>query len=108
MDLLATVAVLSGAAVGLAAIAITVLAWRGSQAVPVLLYEMLHRQGGEVARFALASEGRSFGVAMQECAACQAKARCRAWLDSGDGESFEAFCPNAGYVTRMRGLAARR
>ena len=108
MDFLEIITVLSAASVAFIALCLTLLAWRASHAAPVLLYEMLDRQGGEVARLALASEGRSFGVAMKQCLACHAKGRCRAWLESGSRDGFEAFCANTGYIGRMRSLAARR
>jgi Family of unknown function (DUF6455) len=108
MDFLEIVTVLSAATVAFIALCLTLLAWRASHAAPVLLYEMLDRQGGAVAHLALASEGRSFGMAVRQCVACPSKLRCRAWLESGNRDGYEAFCANTGYVTRLRSLAARR
>lgn len=80
--------------------------WRGADRdAPVLLYEMLRRQGSEVARFAIGSGSRSFALAVRQCTSCRSAARCQAWLDAGERKGFEEFCSNAGYVSRVRMLA---
>ena len=104
MDLLAPLAFSIGL-LGLIALgAVAIGFWRVAPDGQVLLYEMLARQGGKVARTALASGNRDFAVAVKQCLACPATVRCNAWLDSGSKQGFEAFCPNAGYVSRIRSL----
>lgn len=101
------VAFLSGGLLGAIALAAVFLAlWRGAPDVPVFLHAMLSRQGADVARIATASGGGDFAIAVNQCVRCNAAARCRAWLDSGKREGFEAFCANAGYVARLRAMAA--
>jgi hypothetical protein len=111
MDFLETVAFLGAAVVGAIALAAIFLAmWRGAPDVPVFLHAMLSRQGEDVARIATASGSRDFAIAVNQCRCCNSVARCRAWVDSGKREGFDAFCSNAGYVSRIRGIAtlARR
>ena len=104
MDLLESLAFSVGL-LGLIALGTVAIGlWRGTPDGRVLLYEMLARQGGDVARTALASGSRDFAVAVKQCLACPATARCSAWLDTGKQQGFEAFCSNAGYVARLRGL----
>jgi hypothetical protein len=106
MDFLETVAFLGASLVGLIALGATFLAlWRGAPNAPVFLHAMLSRQGADVARIATASGSREFAIAVNRCLCCNSAARCRAWLDSGKQQGFEAFCANAGYVSRLRALA---
>jgi hypothetical protein len=72
---------------------------------PVLLYEVLRRQGDDVARLAIASGSRSFELAVRECLHCSSAGRCKAWLDGASRDDLEQFCANVGYVAQMRGLA---
>jgi len=106
MDFLETVAFLGAGVVCAIALAAVFLAmWRGAGSDrPVLLYALLRRQGDDIARVATASGSRDFAVAVTKCVHCPATVRCRAWLDSGKRQGFEAFCANAGYVSRLRGL----
>jgi Family of unknown function (DUF6455) len=107
VDFLEMVAFLGIGVVGLIALGATFLAlWRGASDKPVLLYAMLRRQGDDVARVATDSGSRAFAVAVTQCLRCPATERCRAWLDSGEKRGFEAFCGNAGYVSRIRGLTS--
>jgi hypothetical protein len=71
---------------------------------PVLLERMLRRQSDAAAQQALASGGHAFAVAVRTCVHCSEAAQCRAWLASGARDGFEPFCPNSGYVERMRRL----
>lgn len=68
----------------------------------LLLEQMLRRQGDDVARMALASGDRGFAVALRQCIRCSHTAQCRAWLCSGAREGYDTFCPNAGYLHRMK------
>lgn len=105
MDLLESLAFSFGL-LGLIAFSILAMGlWRGAPDGRVLLYKMLARQGDDVARIATASGSRDFAMAVNQCLCCNSAARCRAWLDSGKREGFDAFCSNAGYVSRIRGIA---
>lgn len=39
--------------------------------------------------------------AAQTCARCPRGVQCQAWLDAGQRDGFDAFCPNAGLVRRI-------
>jgi hypothetical protein len=107
MEFMQTVAFLGLGFIGLIVLGIALVAlWRASSDQPVLLHAMLRSQGDHVARVATASGSRDFAVAVKQCLRCPATARCRAWLDSDTKGGFEAFCGNAGYVSRIRGLVA--
>jgi hypothetical protein len=108
MEFMQMVAFLGIGFVGLIALGATFLnLYRGASDKPVLLYAMLQRQGGGVARVATASGSRDFALAVNQCLCCNSAARCRAWLDSGKREGFDAFCGNAGYVSRIRSLTTK-
>jgi len=85
-----------------------VMLWRRGwdAADPLQLGEMLYRQGDGVARAAIAPGGHDFVLAVRQCTSCKAAAQCRAWLDSGQREGYGAFCPNAGFVDRMKRIAS--
>ncbi len=68
----------------------------------ILFGELLKRQGAAVLRAALAPGAREFALAVRQCARCDARERCRSWLDSGSAAGYEAFCPNSGYVARLK------
>lgn len=105
MDLLESVAFLGGAVFAVIVVAAIVMAlWNRVADSPVLLYTMLRRQGDDVARLATTTGGRDFALAVNRCVRCSATARCRAFLDSGRRDGFEAFCGNANYVSNMRGI----
>jgi hypothetical protein len=73
---------------------------------PVLIDRMLRRQGERVAYRAVAAGGRDFAVAVRRCVECQEAAQCRAWLASGASEGYESFCPNAGFIQRVKRISA--
>jgi hypothetical protein len=109
MELAASIAVMGA---GLLAVfigaGIVVTLWnRGlDDSSPVLLEQMLRRQGDAAARVALACGDRNFAFALRQCTRCSRSAECRAWLTSGARDGYQAFCPNAGYVQRMKLLAS--
>ena len=108
MDLLESLVFCFGL-LGLIALGILAMGlWRSAPDGQVLLYQMLGRQGDDVARIALASGSRDFAVAVNQCLGCDSAARCRAWLDSDKREGFDAFCANAGYVSRLTLLAQEK
>ena len=108
MAFLESIAIMGAAAVVLIPLGyIAVVAWRGgwSDSRPVLLGELLRSQGEGVARLAIAPGGHGFALAVRRCLDCEAKVQCRAWLDSGKREGYEVFCPNAGFVERLKRIA---
>ena len=68
----------------------------------ILFGELLSRQGAAVLRAAYVPGTREFALAVRRCVNCAAQARCRSWLESGAAEGYEAFCPNTGYVARLK------
>lgn len=108
MELLAAIAVMAAAVLALfigCCIAVTLWNEGFGDSAPVLLEEMLRRQGDGVARLVLSSGGRDFAVALRQCTRCSEAAQCRAWLHSGAREGYQSFCPNAGFVSRMKLVA---
>jgi hypothetical protein len=73
-----------------------------ASAAPLLLEQALRRQGDRVAHRAIASGSHDFAVAVKSCLACNQAAQCRAWLSSGARDGYQHFCPNAGYIERMK------
>ncbi|HYL88038.1 MAG TPA: DUF6455 family protein [Burkholderiales bacterium] len=108
MDFLASVAIASAVAIVSFTAVCVVLAWRQGFADerPVLIENLLRRQGERVACHALASGGRDFAVAVKRCVECPQVGRCTTWLASGAIDGFESFCPNAGFIQRTKRLSA--
>lgn len=104
MELLPLIAVMGGALFVLAVIGAVLLALWSRDAVeaPLLLERVLRRQGDDLAHRALASGSHDFAVAVRRCLRCTEAAQCRAWLSSGARDGYQWFCPNAGYVDRMK------
>jgi hypothetical protein len=104
MELLTSIAIFSSGLLGLLVVALFIFAIFGppGNAKPLLLEQALRRQGDDVARRASASGSHDFAMAVQRCLACNEAAECRAWLSSGAREGFEHFCPNRGYIERMK------
>ena len=106
MSYLESIAVLGGITlVVILVVAVVMAQWHGAAAGPLPLYEMLRRQNPRAATMAIASGSRDFAIAVRQCVTCTARTQCRAWLDSGEREGFDAFCGNSGYLSRMRSLA---
>ena len=104
MELLTTIAIFSSGLLGLLVVALFIFAIFGppDNAKPLLLERALRRQGDDVARRAIGSGSRDFAVAVQHCLACNEAAQCRAWLSSGAHYGYQHFCPNAGFIERMK------
>ena len=104
MEFLSLIAAMGGTLLALIIIVTVLLAlWPGNAVEkPVLLERVLRRQGDDVAYRALASGSNDFAVAVRRCLQCTEAAQCRAWLSSGARQGYEWFCPNAGYVDRMK------
>ena len=47
--------------------------------------------------------GASFAAASRRCLWCSSSTECRNWLDRGGADAAPLFCPNAGYLNRVRG-----
>lgn len=62
------------------------------------LRRMLVRNGVRPAT--VASEYYETARATRRCVACADKARCDAWLASHRRGGFDAFCPNAAFISR--------
>ena len=109
MELLSSIAVIGAGALALfigSCIVVTLWNEGFGDSSPVLLEQMLRRQGDEVARRALATGDRTFAHALRQCTRCSEAAQCRAWLYSGASDGYQTFCPNAGYVQRMKLIAS--
>jgi hypothetical protein len=79
---------------------------RAGEEDPVLLDGVLRRMGDGVAHRVLATGGRDFAVAVNQCVECRQAAQCRTWLASGATDGYECFCPNAGFIQRAKRLGA--
>jgi ribosomal protein S12 methylthiotransferase accessory factor YcaO len=104
MELLTSIAVMSSGLLALV-IAVLVIAAVFSQSggsQPLLLDQVLRRQSDALAHRAIASGGHDFVVAVQRCLACTEAAQCRAWLSSGARDGYQQFCPNTGFIERMK------
>jgi uncharacterized protein YjiS (DUF1127 family) len=63
-----------------------------------LFRRMLGRLGIESSRLA---DRAQLNEIMWTCASCTAGKQCRHWLDSGVGQGYQAFCPNAETLERL-------
>jgi len=109
MDFLASVAISSAFVIALMACAVILYVLWGQgtgDERPVLLDRLLRRQGERVACRAVAVGGRDLAVAVRDCIECQEAAQCRAWLASGATDGYESFCPNAGFIQRVKRISA--
>ena len=104
MELLASIAAISSGLLVLFIAALVILAvfGRGGDSKPLLLDQALRRQSDDVAYRGIASGGRDFAMAVERCLACNEAAQCRAWLASSAREGYQHFCPNAGFIDRMK------
>jgi hypothetical protein len=74
-------------------------------------WRMLHDDGRLRLRRLLARQGVRLSLvadqyydaarATRRCVACADKSRCDAWLALHRREGFDAFCPNAGFISRF-------
>jgi hypothetical protein len=107
MDPLTLLAAYGGGVLALFILGAALLAlWRMDDGQPLLLERVLRRQSDAAATNALGSGSRQFAVAVQRCLSCNEAAQCHAWLASGAKQGYETFCPNAGYVERIKQLAS--
>jgi hypothetical protein len=69
---------------------------------PVLLHRMLARHGARFELVEHSSQLEQAGAAVRRCVVCREQERCLAWLDGGGNSGYEAFCPNAGLIARLK------
>lgn len=96
-----SIAVLGATALGLGIAAVALLGlWRAmTDEPPLLLFELLAAEGIELER--------AVGdLATRNCRQCVARKRCQEWLSRRRGEGYQAFCPNADYIARLKGARA--
>src|SRR5689334_8978694 len=106
--LLEWLAYFGAAALGTGIIVLAALdLWRAiNDERPLLLAEMLALEGIDMAAQARGTGAGQFALAATKCADCGARGRCEAWLAGRHGGSYQAFCPNAGYIAGLK-LAGR-
>jgi hypothetical protein len=110
MDALATVTIVTGfgAMFLLGGWAVYRL-WRAGirEDRPFLMDRMFARQGVSLEGVEYSPELEQMALAARRCVACGEWETCRAWLE-GEGETgYEAFCPNADLIARLKAEQAR-
>lgn len=66
-----------------------------------LMTRMFALQGVEVPAGSMQG-AEAGGRAVLRCAMCAEVARCRTCLATADGEGYDAFCPNAGFIRALQ------
>jgi Family of unknown function (DUF6455) len=101
----------AGVLIGAALIALVAVAarglwvmWRGTmiEERPVLMHRMLKRQGVTIAGVEDYATLEQACHAARRCVACRDLEACKAWLDGGKTESYEAFCPNVEFIEQLK------
>jgi hypothetical protein len=102
--LLQSIAFFGATALGLGIAAIAVLGlWRAmTDERPLLLSDLLALEGIDMGRHVKGAGARQFALAARRCMHCTARERCEDWLAARSGDGYQAFCPNAGYIARMK------
>lgn len=102
--LLQSIAFFGATALGLGIAAVAVLGlWRAmTDERPLLLSELLAIEGVDMAGGVKGVGARQFAIAARACMQCTSRARCQEWLSVRRSNGYEAFCPNAGYVARLK------
>ena len=102
--LLEWMALFGATALGAGILVFAVLAlWRAMiDERPLLLPEVLRLAGVDMAAHANGTGAREFALAARRCMDCRVRGECEAWLGQPAEEGYEAFCPNAGYVARLK------
>ena len=72
--------------------------WARSGERPLLLGEMLRRNGVSPAGMQSHAEALQMAQAARRCFGCTAQAGCEEWLESRDTEGYREFCPNADFI----------
>lgn len=69
---------------------------------PMQLAELMEREGLSAANAVASGDAHDLARATARCGMCTGEAECRAWLDSGKHEGYQAFCPNAELIERLK------
>jgi hypothetical protein len=105
----------AGILIGAAVIALVVVAaralwvmWRATmlEERPVLMHRMLQRQGVTIAGVEDYATLERACHAARKCVACRDAEACRAWLEAGKTEGYEAFCPNCEFIESLKAKGA--
>ena len=103
--LLQWIAFFGVAALGLGILAFAAVAlWREMiDERPLLLAQLLAREHVEMSPHVSGVGARQFALAARRCMHCAARERCEDWLAQDRRSGYEAFCPNTGYIARLKG-----
>ena len=66
------------------------------------LAEMMHRHGLDLAGAMMHAPSYDLAQATRRCVGCARKVECDRWLASGKRGGYEAFCPNAALIERLK------
>jgi hypothetical protein len=101
---LQSIAFFGAAMLGLVIAVVTALAVWGatSDERPLLLSELLALEGVDMGARVKGAGARQFALAARACMRCAAHERCADWLCGEGHAGYQAFCPNAGYIERMK------
>jgi hypothetical protein len=66
---------------------------------PLEFWRVLHRRGLSAAD--TQGDPRSLAIAVRRCVLCPSVEECAEWLESGEREGLEEFCPNAPFLKRL-------
>ncbi len=102
--LLEWIAFFGATALGVGIVVLAALAlWREmSDERPLLLADLLAFQGIDIGDHVKGTGAGEFALAARKCVDCNVRGECEAWLAGRYAGGYEAFCPNAGYVARLK------
>lgn len=102
--LLEWIAVFGATALGLGIVVLAARAlWRAvTDERPLFLADVLRFQGIDMAMHVKGALARQFALAARRCMDCSERGQCEAWVARRSAGGYEAFCPNAGYVARLK------
>ena len=102
--LLQSIAALGATALALGIVALALLGmWRAiSDERPLLLSRLLAFEGIDMAERLGDTDARQFALAARKCMFCAERERCESWIARKQPGGYESFCPNTGYIERMK------
>jgi hypothetical protein len=102
--LLESLAVLGATALAFVIVALAAIGlWRAvCDERPLLLAEVLAFEGIDMGEHVTGAGARQFALAASKCMRCGAREPCEGWLAGRHAGGYEAFCPNARYVDRLK------